>query len=98
MKETLNHEAFMEKIQQIADKDEQIRLMKAYWFSLPMDEFFTFIRSNVHDIGIGLQDLLAMNALLPEEKKKLNDDFEQGIANLTAKKESATLSTKVTPV
>ena len=97
MKETLNHEAFMVHIQQIADKDEQMRLMKAYWFNLPMDEFFTFIRSNVHDIGIGLQDLLAMNALSPEEKKNLNDDFEKSIATLTAIKHDNSLS-KATPV
>ena len=92
MKETLNHEAFMEQIQQIADKDEQMRLMKAYWFSLPMDEFFTFIRSNVKDIGVGLQDLLAMKALSPEEKKKLDHDFEKSIVLLNTMKKDVSLS------
>jgi hypothetical protein len=91
MKETLNHEAFMEQVQQIADKDEQIRLMKAYWFNLPMEEFFTFIRSNVNDIGIGLQELLALKVLSSDEKNNLNNDFEEGIALLKTMKKNTLL-------
>ena len=84
-----NHEAFMEKMQLIADKDEQMRLIKAYWFNLPMEEFFTYMRGNMKDIGIGLQELIASKALSKADKKSLNEDFEKGIALIKAIKQES---------
>ena len=84
-----NHEAFMEKMQLIADKDEQMRLIKAYWFNLPMEEFFTYMRCNMKDIGTGLQELIASKVLSKADKKSLNEDFDKGIALIKAIKQES---------
>jgi hypothetical protein len=75
-----NHEAFMEKIRLINDKDEQMRLMKDYWLSLPTEEFIAFMKNNMNDIGIGLEILVANNALSQIDKNLMNKDISNTIS------------------
>ncbi len=77
-----NHEAFMTKMSRIKDKSEQMQLMKTYWASFPPDEFIAFMTTNMSEIGIGLQSVLASDTLTDSDKKNLNIAFDKSISSV----------------
>ena len=75
MKQSYNHDLFIEKISKLDSKEAQYQMLRKYMLSLPTAEFDKFLFYNLDKIQQGIGELSVFE-VSKEERKDLADSFD----------------------